>query len=328
MGVDDIMANTNARLIRAQKEKNDEFYTLLPDVEKELVHYGEHFKGKAVLCPCNDTEESAFWQYFHLNFGRLGLKRLTATSYGADACKIEYDGGNDSNCACCKKTRLHGNGDFRSEECLSMMEQADIIVTNPPFSLFREMISALMSLEKDFVILGNQNAVTLKDVFPYIRDRRIWIGRSIRSGGTDFRMPDARKDVDLHNGMFIQDGHPYINLSGMRWFTDIGMPWYPEHLILTEHFTPERYPEFDNYDAVNVSRTKDIPCDYDGVMGLPVTFLDKYNPEQFEILGLDRYTVPKECLTGGRLTVNGRRCYARILIRRRKPNEDSDRTSA
>ena len=211
---------------------------------------------------------------------------------------------------------LDGDGDFRSQECIELLQQSDVIVTNPPFSLFREYIAQLMKYQKDFIIIGNQNALTYKEIFPLFIEGKIWYGASIHSHGRDFRVPD---DYPLQAFEYRVDdhGHRYINVKGVRWFTNIDYAERHEKMILYKSYNSNDYPHYDNFDAIEVSKTADIPYDYDGIMGVPISFMDKYNPEQFEIIGLDRYVVPKEFLVGGRMAVNGKPKYARILIRRK-----------
>ena len=303
------MSNENLRL--ARQVKNDEFYTQLSDVEKELKHYKEHFKDRIVFCNCDNPEWSAFWKYFHLNFNHLGLKKLISTHYvkevnaentlfninpDAFSYKMEYVGENDEDISVGVKTKLKGNGDFRSSECVELLKECDIVVTNPPFSMFREYVAQLMEYEKKFLILGNQNAVTHKDIFPLIRDNKLWYGYSVRSGGLDFRIPDDYEEYGKN--VFIRDGHHFIFLPGIRWFTNLAHSLRHEKLILYKTYNPEEYPTYDNYNAINVDKTSDIPSDYEGVMGVPITFLDKYNPEQFEIIelgnGRDNFTPTKD----------------------------------
>lgn len=290
----------NANLHKAKEAKNDEFYTQLTDVAKELMHYKEHFRGKVVFCNCDDPTWSAFWKYFHLNFEELGLKKLVSTHYDREEAtyKMEYEGGNDNDIECGVKTPLEGNGDFRNQECIEILKESDIVVTNPPFSLFREYVAQLMEYEKKFVILGNKNAITYKEIFPLLKDNEVWMGYN---SPAKFNSPTGEK-----------------NMTGLcRWFTNLDIANRHEKLILWKNYNEEEFPKYDNYDAINVDKVSEIPVDYDGVMGVPITFLDKYNPEQFEIIGLDRYTVPKEFLVGGRVAINGKPCYARILIRRK-----------
>ena len=293
--------STNANLNKAMNAKNDEFYTKLADVSKELMHYKEYFKDKIVFCNCDDPRWSAFWKYFHLNFSALGLKKLISTHYDKNepTYKMEYIGGEDNDIEVGVKTPLEGNGDFRNQECLDILDEADIVVTNPPFSLFREYVAVLMEHKESFLIIGNVNAITYKDFFPFLKNGDVWIGYNNPS---EFDTPSSlTKKVTC------------------CWFTNLGLAKHQEKLILRKKYDPEEYPRYDNYDAINVNKVSDIPVDYEGVMGVPITFMEKYNPNQFEIIGLDRYTVPKEFLVGGRLAIDGKTKYCRILIRARQP---------
>ena len=260
--------STNTNLHKAKTAKNDEFYTQLADVSKELMHYEKHFDGKTVLCNCDDPTRSAFWKYFHLNFEALGLKKLISTHYDKTkpTYKMEYTGGDDDDIAAGVKTPLEGNGDFRNKECLDLLDECDIVVTNPPFSLFREYVAVLMEHEKKFMIIGNVNAIAYQEIFQLLKENKVWLGHN---SPTKFSTPDGTtKRVQT------------------RWFTNLGAPKWHEKLILRKKYAPEEYPKYDNYGAINVDKVADIPCDYDGVMGVPITFLDKYNPEQFEIVGM------------------------------------------
>lgn len=262
--------SANANLHKAKDAKNDEFYTQLTDVAKELMHYKAHFKDKIVFCNCDDPTWSAFWKYFHLNFAELGLKKLISTHYDREETtyKMEYTGGNDNDIEVGVKTPLEGNGDFRNQECLDLLDECDIVVTNPPFSLFREYVAVLMEYQKKFLIIGNKNAITYKEFFPLLKDDEVWIGCNSPS---EFSTPDGVTK----------------KLNGLtRWFTNLDVAKRHEKLILWKKYTPEEYPKYDNYDAINVDKVSEIPCDYDGAMGVPITFMDKYNPDQFEILGL------------------------------------------
>ncbi len=260
------MANKN--LTAAKKAKNDEFYTQFPDIEKELCHYKPHFAGKVVFCNCDDPTWSNFWRYFHLNFAHLGLKKLIATHYDPNEStyKMEYEGGNDTNVEIGVKTPLLQNGDFRSEECIELLKEADIVVTNPPFSLFREYTAQLVKYGKKFVIIGNMNAITYKEFFPLMKDNKVWLGYM---SPKTFMQPDGNEK----------------KFGNVMWYTNLDIPKRHEPIDLIEHYSPEKYPKYDNYDAINVDKTLDIPKDYDGVMGVPISFLDKYCPEQFEIVG-------------------------------------------
>ena len=262
--------SANANLHKAKDAKNDEFYTQLTDVSKELMHYKQHFKDKIVLCNCDDPTWSAFWKYFHLNFSALGLKKLISTHYDKTqpTYKMEYTGGDDNDIEVGVKTPLEGNGDFRNQECLDLLDEADIVVTNPPFSLARLYIATLMEHDKPFLIIGDLNWITYKEVFPLLKDNKIWLGNC------------AVKE-------FIQPDGSIKKFGNKLWFTNLDHKKRHEKLVLWKNYTPEEYPTYDNYDAINVDKVSDIPCDYNGVMGVPITFLDKYNPEQFEIVGMD-----------------------------------------
>ena len=356
------MAQNNSGLKAAVKAKKDEFYTQLTDIEKEMRYYRKHFKGKTVLCNCDDPFESNFFKYFVLNFNRLGLKKLIATCYatspiagqqlslfdvmGGDEDKkdkpykavvtkvydVTGDGGVDMfDVAELFKqhenelAELKGDGDFRSKECLALLDESDIVVTNPPFSLFREYVATLIEHEKHFIIIGNVNAITYKEFFPLIRDNKVWIGASIHSGDRKFYVPE---DYPLNAaGCGVDEtGRKFIRVKGVRWYTNLDLRQRHEEMILVKKYAghEDEYPTYDNYDAIEVSKVANIPLDYAGVMGVPITFMDKYNPEQFEIVGLDRYTVPKQFLVGGRVAINGKPTYARILIRNKHPEQPKE----
>ena len=325
------MANKN--LNQAKNAKKDEFYTQLVDIENELKHYKEHFKDKVVLCNCDDPRVSNFFHYFSYNFEKLGLKKLITTCYknqerdlfsqndSERAIWLEYNGDkNDNRIPDPNEIGINyfeGDGDFRSKECIELLKQADIVVTNPPFSLFREYVAQLIEYDKKFLIIGNVNATSYKEVFQLIKNEKMWLGASIHSGDREFGVP---QDYPLNAAGFRVDekGNKFIRVKGVRWFTNLDYKERHENLILFKKYTPEEYPKYDNYDAINVDKTADIPADYNGVMGVPITFLDKYNPEQFEIKGIDRY-VEDNPKYGHRFTINGKEIYARILIRRRQP---------
>ena len=293
------MANKN--LNKAKEAKKDEFYTQLEDINNELRHYREHFRGKTVLCNCDDPRVSNFFNYFAYNFEFLGLKRLITTCYknqnmdlfsqgkSEQAVYLIYEGDKNGNHAPDASEigvqPLKGDGDFRSAECVELLKEADIVVTNPPFSLFREYVAQLIAYEKKFLIIGNVNAVKYKEIFPLIKDNKLWLGVSIHSGDRKFWVPD---DYELNAaGCGVDEtGRKYIRVKGVRWFTNLDYEERHEDLILYRHYKPEDYPTYANYDAIDVNKTSEIPCDYDGKMGVPITFMDKYNPEQFEILGL------------------------------------------
>ncbi len=329
----------NKKLNEAKEAKKDEFYTQLEDINNELRHYREHFRGKTVLCNCDDPRVSNFFTYFAYNFEFLGLKRLITTCYknqdmdlfsqnkSEQAVYLIYDGDkNGNNIPDPEEIGIHplkGDGDFRSKECIELLKQADIVVTNPPFSLFREYVAQLIEHEKKFIIIGHQNAVCYKEIFPLIMQNRIWLGYGFKGGAGHFisKYEDTATAGDHRAGM--------IRVSGVHWFTNLEIKKRHEDIILYKHYTPEEYPHYVNYDAIEVSKTADIPCDYDGVMGVPITFLDKYNPEQFEILGIglelaDMNIIRKRMgkLNGGpRLYIekNGEliRLYERILVKRK-----------
>jgi hypothetical protein len=326
------MANKNSNLHKAKTAKNDEFYTQVADIENELRHYRDHFRGKTVYCNCDDPWVSNFFRYFSLNFERLGLKKLITTCYKSreadlfsqndseQAIYLEYlgdrNGDNVPNPDEIGIRHLSGDGDFRSPESIELLKQTDIVVTNPPFSLFREYVAQLIRYDKKFVIIGNMNAITYKDIFKLIKADKLWIGPSIHSGDREFGVP-ASYPLTAASSRIDSEGNKYIRVKGVRWFTNLDHKARHEELILYKHYTPEEYPKYDNYDAINVNKTADIPSDYDSVMGVPITFLDKYSPEQFEIIGIDRY-VKDNPNYGHRFKINGNEIYARILIKKRK----------
>ena len=316
----------NANLHKARKARQDEFYTRIEDVEAELWHYREHFRGKTVYLNCDDPRYSAFWRYFCLRFGELGLEKLIATHYtgvtepGQPSFKIEALRGRDDTAGDGIKyvdpetggvrTALDGDGDFRSDECVELLKQSDIVVTNPPFSLFREYVAQLVEYNKKFVIIGNMNAITYKEIWPLIQDSRLWLGvQSPKRFIVGDTMPDKAGQT------INQLGKREQAFGNILWFTNLDHAKRHEELPLWKCYTPEEYPKYDEVGAINVDKVKEIPQDYDGAMGVPITFLDKWNPEQFEIVGLDRYW---ECNphSGRRFHVGGREVYARILIRK------------
>lgn len=295
------MANKNLNAAKAAKK--DEFYTQLEDINKELKYYRQHFRGKTVLCNCDDPRISNFFTYFAYNFEFLGLKRLITTCYknqnmdlfsqgqSEKAIYLIYEGDkNGNNIPDIEEIGIHplkGDGDFRSKECIELLKQADIVVTNPPFSLFREYVTQLIEYDKKFLIIGNVNANTTKEIFPLIMQNKMWMGQSIHSGDRKFLVPD---DYELNAaGCGIdEDGNKFIRVKGVRWFTNLDFKERHEYLPLYRSYSPDSYPNYDNFDAIEVSKTEDIPVDYDGIMGVPITFLDKYNPDQFEILGITK----------------------------------------
>jgi len=295
------MTAANRNLSDAKKAKKDEFYTQLSDIERELRHYKSHFKDKVVYCNCDDPRVSNFFHYFSYNFEKLGLRKLITTCYrshNADffsrndseqAIYLEYEGDKDGNNVPDPEEigikPLEGDGDFRNAEAVELLEQADIVVTNPPFSLFREYVAQLVEYDKKFLIIGNQNAMNYKGIFPLIKNNKVWYGPSIQSGDREFGVPDSYP-LTAASSRIDDDGRKYIRVKGVRWFTNLEYPQRHEDLILYKKYNPDEYPTYDNYDAIEVSTTKEIPLDYDGAMGVPITFLDKHNPDQFEILGI------------------------------------------
>lgn len=317
----------NSNLHEAKNAKKDEFYTQLSDIEKELKHYKEHFKGKTVLCNCDDPRVSNFFHYFSYNFEQLGLKKLIATCYknqdmdlfsenqSERAIYLEYHGDKNGN-RVPDPTEigikyLQGDGDFRSHECIELLKQADIVVTNPPFSLFREYVAQLVEYDKKFVVIGNLNALTYKDIFGLVKAEKIWFGHSIHSGDREFQVPSDYL-LTAASSRVDESGNKFIRVKGVRWFTNLDYEERHEDLILYKKYNPEEYPKYDNYDAINVDKTKDIPMDYAGAMGVPITFLDKYNPEQFEIIKFRKGDDDKD------LVINGKSPYFRIVIKNQK----------
>lgn len=369
----------NKNLHNPKKNKKDEFYTQLTDIQNELRHYKAHFKGKTVYCNCDDPYESNFFKYFALNFNQLGLKKLITTSYAGsliaqqelpltdsqkeinnktpyktEITQVQDMDGNGSidlkdielilkhNKNTC--TKLKQGGDFRSAECIELLKQADIVVTNPPFSLFREYVAQLVKYNKKFLIIGNQNSITYKDIFPLIKQEKIWLGFGFNGNAAHFinkHYEDYATASNHKEGM--------IRVSGVVWLTNLDHKKRHEKLVLYKQYSPEEYPHYDNYDAIEVSKTAEIPKDWDGVMGVPITFLDKYNPEQFEILGMceneDLYNLKTRVYTStekknayfakfgksgnydlnasGVILSNGRleKVYQRVLIRNKQPEK-------
>ncbi len=295
--------SSNKNLHKASKAKKDEFYTQLVDIEKELKHYKKHFKGKVVYCNCDDPRVSNFFHYFSYNFEKLGLKKLITTCYknqqidlfsqndSEKAIYLEYQGDKSKNNVPDIEEigikHLKSDGDFRSEESIELLKQADIVATNPPFSLFREYVAQLIKYNKKFVIIGNLNALTYKEIFKLIKENKMWLGPSIHSGDREFGVP---KDYPLTaaSSRIDENGNKYIRVKGVRWYTNLDHEERHENLILykTYYGNEDKYPKYKNYDAINIDLTKDIPMDYDGAMGVPITFMDKYNPDQFEIIAL------------------------------------------
>ncbi|WGF94013.1 adenine-specific methyltransferase EcoRI family protein [Aequorivita marisscotiae] len=331
----------HSNLRTAKKVKKDEFYTQLTDISKEMKHYKNHFKDKVVYCNCDDPRVSNFFHFFSYNFEKLGLKKLITTCYKSQsmdlfsendseqAIYLEYTGDKNGNFVPDPEeigiVELKGDGDFRSKESIELLKQADIVVTNPPFSLFREFISQLDEYNKKFIIIGNVNAITYKETFRLIKENNLWLGASIHSGDREFGVPDDYP-LTAAGSRIDENGNKFIRVKGVRWFTNLDYKERHEDLILYKNYTTEEFPTYDNYDAINVNKTKDIPMDYKGVMGVPITFLDKYNPDQFDILGLSASAgydeeivgIPFKGVKDARPLVNGKVTYARIFIKNKK----------
>lgn len=346
-------------LDKAKINKADEFYTQLSDIEAEMRHYREHFRGKVVFCNCDDPFESNFFRYFALNFNFLGLKKLIATSYAGSPVafkqlhlyevdgiklkntnskqpyKIEISEVSDENAdgavdlsdvmSLLKNrkntlTLLNGNGDFRSEESIALLKQADIVATNPPFSLFREFVAQLMEFEKKFIIIGSKNAITYKEIFKIIRENKIWLGNGFSNGNAFFKIP-SHYSRDWASGVY-NPNTGLVKFRNVGWFTNLDIKKRHEFLTLFKHFSLNEFTQYDNYEAINVNKVTDIPCDYEGVMGVPITFLDRYNPDQFEIVGLIAGNIkglagiPSKTGKDGPY-INGKLKYGRILVKRK-----------
>ena len=320
----------NQSLHSARSSKRDEFYTQLPDIEKELKHYWGHFKNKVVYCNCDDPRVSNFFHYFSHRFKDLGLKKLVTTCYknrnmelfsqndSEQAIYLEYKGrkNRDSDNVPDPKEigieYLEGDGDFRSEECIELLKRADIVVTNPPFSLFREYVAQLIEHDKKFLILGDQNAITYKEIFKFIKENKLWLG--VDNGGKKWFGVQDHYDIKTESRKKIEEGKKYFSMGRINWYTNLDIAKRHEDLVLYKTYKGNKgdYPKYDNYDAINVDKTKDIPMDYQGVMGVPITFLDKYNPDQFEIVKFRKGDDDKD------LSVDGKYPYFRILIKNKR----------
>ncbi len=362
-----LSASGNLALSNAKKAKQDEFYTQLGDIENELKYYKSQMRGKTILCNCDDPFESNFFRYFALNFNTLGLKKLIATSYvkspivggqlplldieglkpegkepyaieihevpdhkqrgATDLADVEYLLKHDSNTSwVLNDDGIYSAGDFRSRECVEFLKQADIVVTNPPFSLFREFVAQIVAYDKQFLIIGNVNALHYKEIFKLIKENKLWLGESIHSGDREFRVPD-HYPLEAAGFRIDENGRKYIRVKGVRWFTNMDNPKRHEQLPLYKKYSSAEYPTYDNYNAIEVSKTTEIPCDYDGLIGVPDTFLDKFNPEQFELIGIPFGNLGKEIgvtrnyrgRTDIAITKDGvSRCpYSRIIIKRK-----------
>lgn len=337
----------NQYLRRAKHSKKDEFYTQLADIERELKHYKEHFKGKVVYCNCDDPRVSNFFHYFSYNFEKLGLKRLITTCYknqerdlfskndSEQAIYLEYEGDKNGNNIPDPEEigikNLKTDGDFRNKESIELLKQADIVVTNPPFSLFREYVAQLIEYDKKFVIIGSLNAITYKEIFKLIKEDRIWLGYGFKAGNAYFATPHPK---EFAKGVYNEETG-LVKFRNVTWYTNLDISKRHEDLILYKTYNTEEYSAYDNYDAIEVSKTKDIPVDYTGAMGVPISFLDKYNPGQFEILGItdrdnnsglktkeyseDEVPNPGDLNRRGAIKIGDKykSTYARLLIKRR-----------
>lgn len=338
---------SNSTLNKAKEAKQDEFYTQLPDIENELKHYSEHFKGKTVLCNCDDPRVSNFFKYFALKFKSLGLKKLIATCYknqdidlfsqnsSEQAVYIEYEGTPEIDHIPTeneiKVKYLKGDGDFRSQECIELLKEADIVCTNPPFSLFREYISQLTKYNKSFLIIARMTTLHYAEVFPLIQQGKIWSGHGFNLSMI-YKAPyentlEANQKYVRSKGYDPDDN--YIKVPGIYWLTNLDFPERHQDLILYKKYNPEEYPKYENLDGIDVGTLSDIPCDYFGIMGVPDTIIGQFNPEQFEILGIGSGNLAKQVGVTknyrGRTDVayidkNGKhKCpYSRILIRRKQ----------
>lgn len=318
---------TNNLLHKAKSSRSDEFYTLLEDIEKELVFYKDCFRGKTVYCNCDNPKESNFFRYFFENFKSLGLKKLIASYYVPDTENLFSmsepvhggyvectSGDTDKKIADLECKQFDSDGDFRSQECVALLKQADVIVTNPPFSLFREHLAQIIRYEKDFLVIGNINAITYQEVFRLIQSDKAWLGVHLGRGISGFRVPDHYEMYGTETHISA-DGDRIISPNNCLWLTNLDIPKRHAPLKLTQVYSgnEDLYPKFDNFNGINVNRTQDIPMDYEGAIGVPITFLHKYNPSQFEIIRFRKGDDGKD------LSVNGKCPYFRILIKNRQP---------
>ena len=311
----------NNNLHNAKKQKNDEFYTRLEDIEKEMCHYREHFRGKVIYCNCDDPKESNFFRFFSLQFEFLGLKKLISTGYKENGHGVAYiyegdkNGNNLPDDSEIQAYELQGNGDFRSDECVKFLKEADVIVTNPPFSLFREVVAQLVAYDKKFLLLGNNNAITYKEIFPLIMQNKLWLGYS-NNKTMEFVLSDSYEKWDR-----IENGKKIGKVPAISWFTNLEHDHRNRPLDLAQRYDPRYYPKYDNYDAIECSKVMDIPRDYDGVIGVPITFLDKYCPTQFKIVGCTESEgkgFSNGLWLGGvsQALISGKRIYKRLFIKR------------
>lgn len=332
---------TNKFLQQAKVAKSDEFYTLLSDIEKEARHYRQYFSGKTIFCNCDDPRISNFFHYFSYNFEKLGLTKLITTCYKnqsidlfsrhdtEQAIYLEYNGDKSGNRVPDPDEigikYLNGDGDFRSAECIDLLKGADIVVTNPPFSLFREYVSQLVTFNKKFLIVGNWNAITYKEIFSLIKENKLWIGVNSNRNFSGFIVPE-HYPLSGTEARIDGNGNRIISSNNTCWFTNLDNKKRHDDLVLYRNYDPAIYPEYDNFFAIEVSQVNNAPIDYDGIMGVPITFLNKYNPDQFEIIGAD-YEAKDGLLPeiikpqwGGKIDrcyLNGKRMYARLFIRRK-----------
>ena len=314
----------NNNLHTAKATKNDEFYTQQEEIKNELKYYKDYFKGKVVYCNCDgflNEEKSNFFVYFSLNYEFLGLKGLICTKYNPNGKgrKYEYYGDLNGNNYPDEEeiftSDLEGDGDFRSEECIEILKKCDIVCTNPPFSLFRQYVAQLFEYNKDFLIIGNVNAISYKEVFPLIKENKMWLGVSSFNKGMYFGVPDDYTYADTYKFDRERNGKKVMRVSSICWFTNLDHKKRHEELVLYKKYNEEEYPKYDNYDAIEVSKVTDIPMDYEGIMGVPITFLDKYCPEQFEIVGQMMTTKVTE-FNFGYPYIDGKKTFARLLIKR------------
>jgi hypothetical protein len=324
----------NTNLHKAREAKKDEFYTQLPDIEKEMRNYKKYFKDKVVLCNCDDPRASNFFHYFSHKFDELGLKKLLTTCYKSRnaetfsendskrAVYLKYAGEKNKGKVPTPKQigikHFEGDGDFRSKECIELLKKADIVVTNPPFSLFREYVAQLVEYGKKFVIIGDHNTIVYKEIFTLIKDGKMWLG--VDNYGTKWFGVKDHYDIPTKSRIKIENGKKFFSSGRIVWFTNLDVAKRHEELILTKKYSPSEYPKYDNYDAIEVSRYMDIPMDYAGVMGVPVTFLDKHNPQQFEIVGSNRGVDQDPNRVYGRGSLlNAKETFKRLFIRNKKP---------
>ena len=317
-------ATKNSNLNKAGIAKEDEFYTKITDIEKELRHYRDYLRDKVVFCNCDDPETSNFWLYFRLNFYELGLKKLISTHFEADkpSYKLEIvSTDKDAQLGLPEyiKTPLTQNGDFRSPECIEILKEADVVITNPPFSLFREYVAQLVEYNKKFIIIGRETAITYKEIFTLLRDGIVWLGYN--NGDMEFLVPDYYEPRETRYRE--ENGQKYRSLGNIIWLTNIDIPKRHDDIIVYKSYSPEEYQKYDNYDAININKIADIPADYDGVMGVPITLFHKHNPEQFEIVGLlagnikGLAGIPSKSGKDGPY-INGKLKFGRILVRNKR----------